>query len=394
MSSEDIKNDPCVKDFVRSRTLRKTTQDAYLRRIRKYCNFIGKTPIELIEEAEKEEEDGIKPRKRKIRGYILDYVEHLENKDLAQLSIKTDLETINTFYHSFDIDTPKVKRKPANMTNLTWEAIPETKHLKEAQKYASVRQKAIMLLMFSSGMGLSEVRYLDYSHFIDAMEEYLNLDEDDLINVKKVVRQIRDCKNPIGTWRIERFKTGMPYITFNSPESTNAILDYLLHRGKKNKQVKNLSDPLFASHFNLRMSKTAYLGVFQRLNDSCNFGWAKGRKKRFLTSHGLRKLFTTTLYNHGVDKLAVDWFLGHRINPVTEAYFKSNVKDLKMRYMNVVDRLTLSEVKVKNVTTKEYDQLLKELRQKGEEYRKLEKRLEILEQFLGDKGVQSELNKR
>ena len=106
------------------------------------------------------------------------------------------------------------------------------------------------------------------------------------------------------------------------------------------------------SHFNNRISKSSFLGAFQRINDKSNFGMAKNRKRRFLTSHTLRKLFTTTLYNHGVDKLAVDWFLGHRINPVTEAYFKSNVKDLKTRYIGVVQHLTLSGVN-KTVTTKD-----------------------------------------
>jgi hypothetical protein len=38
-----------------------------MHRITRYCNFLGNTPTELIEEAEVEQDSAIKTRKRRIK---------------------------------------------------------------------------------------------------------------------------------------------------------------------------------------------------------------------------------------------------------------------------------------------------------------------------------------
>jgi len=53
-SVDHIKNDHCIKDFIRSREIRTSTINEYARRIRDYPNYVGKGPSELIEEAESE----------------------------------------------------------------------------------------------------------------------------------------------------------------------------------------------------------------------------------------------------------------------------------------------------------------------------------------------------
>lgn len=65
---------------------------------------------------------------------------------------------------------------------------------------------------------------------------------------------------------------------------------------------------------------------------------------------------------------AVDWMLGHRINPITEAYFKNDPVKLKSQYMTAVDRLTLEKIKIKTLHTKAYEHLLEKLKKKEEEY--------------------------
>ncbi|NMC34966.1 MAG: hypothetical protein GYA36_21305, partial [Veillonellaceae bacterium] len=96
----------------------------------------------------------------------------------------------------------------------------------------------------------------------------------------------------------------------------------------------------------------------------------------------------------GVDQLAVDWMLGHKINPVTEAYFKNDPQTLKAKYIDAYENLTLEKVIIKDATTKQYDDLLEKLKNKEDDYDRLEKRMELVENFLADKGVRKELDKR
>jgi hypothetical protein len=43
-----------------------------------YCNFIEKTPTELIDEAEKEEDLQIRMRNRSVKKYLLDFKDYME----------------------------------------------------------------------------------------------------------------------------------------------------------------------------------------------------------------------------------------------------------------------------------------------------------------------------
>lgn len=399
MNMEDtieIYSDPAFKDFIRSRGIKKKTVRIYESRIRYYCKFVGKSPTELVDEAEKEQDQGIKLRKRKVKIYVLDFIDHLKSIGRSSNTIKSYIETIKAFYNEYDIDIPKLKGNFSKKgENKTFETLPTKAHIRQVIDICSLRDKAIVLLHFSSGMGASEIRHLSYSDFFNAIKEEIGLEDSEIFNFTTINEKIKNKKDAIGTWKINRYKTGMPYITFNSPESNKAIINYILDRERNNKHIKDQDDKLFTTATGLTISDAAHSLLFRRLNQRAGLGY-RSEHRNFFTSHMLRKLFTSTLYKVGVDKLAIDWMLGHKIDPITESYFKADVKSLKQQYLKVIADLTLEKVRVKTVptTTQEYDQLRKELIRKDDDYQNLENRLKILEEFLSDKCVLDELNKR
>jgi hypothetical protein len=62
----DIKNDLTFKRFIQNREIKPNTQKRYYENIKNYCEFIGKTPTELINEADMEEDNSIKMRSKNI----------------------------------------------------------------------------------------------------------------------------------------------------------------------------------------------------------------------------------------------------------------------------------------------------------------------------------------
>ncbi|NMC67325.1 MAG: hypothetical protein GYA61_03770 [Spirochaetales bacterium] len=131
----------------------------------------------------------------------------------------------------------------------------------------------------------------------------------------------------------------------------------------------------------------------------------RSKKRYFFTSHMLRKLFTTTLYKAKVDELPINWMLGHKINPITESYFKADIKSLKQHYLKALNELSLEKIKVKTVTTREYDYIINDSKNKDEKIATLEKKLEEmsernklidekLNKILTNETVLKELNKR
>ena len=165
---------------------------------------------------------------------------------------------------------------------------------------AGLRDRAILYLQYSSGMGASEVRNLTYHQFLDSITEYIDLTSNDPLDISNISKQIKNQDILIGTWKVVRFKTGLPHITFSSTQSTRAIIDYLSSRIRLNKNIKSLEDPLFVNQYNKILKSNTFTRIYERLNHRAGLG-RRNLKRNFLTSHMLRKLFATTLYEQGME---------------------------------------------------------------------------------------------
>ena len=64
----------------------------------------------MIEEADEEQDKGIKLRERKVKEYILDYIDAEKDNGKASSNMKSYLETIRALYYENDIDLPKTKK--------------------------------------------------------------------------------------------------------------------------------------------------------------------------------------------------------------------------------------------------------------------------------------------
>ena len=400
MIREDIIKDTHFQDFLNSRQVRKSTKEQYISRIFKYCIFLDKTPSELIEEAEDEEEKKIRMKNRHIKKYLNDFLHHLIDKKKSPSYIRDFLITVRSFYSEFEVEIPKIRLKHENTKRMiTTDDIVGKKHILRALEHCNLKYKSIILLMSSSGMGKAEIIHLTYNDFLNAISEYykpsINEQFDIYLLAEKIREQITDM---IPTWQIKRHKTNMPFITFSSPESTQSVIYYLLERMKKNKPITNLDDPLFEANGH-QVDSNSFSIYFLGINDKCDYGFVGYH--RFFTSHKLRKYFASTLNKNNVPEISTQWMLGHSIDRVTDAYFKLDINALKEQYKRVVKDLSIEKVITREITTKEYDNILEELRKEREirdeenkttdkEMAEMSKRVKLLEQLLSDEEYAKE----
>jgi len=329
----NIEEDPTFIEYISNQHVKENTKYAYKFRLQGYCNYTKLTPTQLIEEAENEEEERIRMKNRKIKQRINGFIKYIIDEKKSPNYVNTSITTIKAFYNEFEIELPKIRCKFHDEKELlTTETIITKKHIKKVLKYANIKYKAIILLMMSSGMGSSEIRELKIQDLITAFK----LPENDLLDIDELLQK----RSEIGTWSIRRYKTGMPYITFNSPESTNAIIDYLEDKSEKYEIRKE--NYLF-DHHGKKMKTRGFTTYFARLNDTCGFGYL-GRQ-RFFRSHGLRKYFASTLKNNGMDAVDAEWLLGHELPKVTNAYIKPDIYRLKKDYMDILPELCLEDMK-------------------------------------------------
>ena len=107
--SKKIVDDPLFKEYVKYRNLKSETIRSYTRKITIYSTLKKINPTQLIEEAETDEDKGIRKRLRRIKGHLTDLQEHLIANDYSPQKIEDIITTIRGFYAYYEIELPKRK---------------------------------------------------------------------------------------------------------------------------------------------------------------------------------------------------------------------------------------------------------------------------------------------
>jgi integrase len=346
-----IDNDQLFKEFL-DRGIKESTQIRYKSILQHYTDSTGLTPTELIEEAENEEDQAIRLRKRKIKKHLETHLQYLQDKDFSPKYIQISMTCIRTFYYFFDLQLPRVKITTNKEPAITTDDIPSREEIRRALTEANAKFEAIIVLQISSGMGLSEVLSLQIKDLLKGCKLTPN-SIDQLAEI--------DRENTIIEWTVTRKKTGQTYWTFSTPEATGRIMDYLdkhppdslethIFRGEKGK------------YKDMKLQDVSMLQYFIWLNDKCGFGKV-GRQRKF-RSHALRKYFANTLESHNCPHLAIRMMMGHKTgDKTTSAYFLPDQERLLKEYKKVMEHLTIYEkLKVYDNTeeiVKEQDEKIK-----------------------------------
>lgn len=124
-----------------------------------YAEFTGMSPDELLDEAEKEEQDRIPMRKRAIKSRLMDFRDYLEARGIAPMSVKSRMSAIQSFYKSNDIQVPALPRSDKKTKPLEQhKAIPSKEDIREILAICDPMERAILLTGLSSNRTLKRAR--------------------------------------------------------------------------------------------------------------------------------------------------------------------------------------------------------------------------------------------
>ena len=374
---EDILNDLVVKNFLNNRKTGNNSNIQYVSRIKSYCDFIGKTPTELIDESLNEQDNGINFDDRIIKKYLHDFFDKLLENGKSVNTIKAHYETINGLYKDNNIEVPNIKNNFKIKDRKTvLEKLPTKDHIRKALKYSNLRDKAIILLQFSSGMSGGAIRNLTYGQFYNAIDEYIKFQGKEVFNIDRIYNHLKNRDDIIGIWNLVHINSGINYLTCNSSESNKAMIDYLIERNNI-KPITSFDEPLFIANGN-KIEEHTFSSIYSRINQRANLG-LRNEKRNFLTSKIPRKMFHEALLNSGADYLAVELMMGYNIDNIRLNYYRSNPDALKMEYLKGIKNITLEQVKIEIITTEGYDDILQDLKREKEIRKEMEYRIKKLE---------------
>lgn len=366
-----IMNDPKIIRFAKKRKYKKRSWLLLIGRFLYFNKATGLLPSEAIDEAGDEEDAGIPMRRSKLVQHLEDFDDFLD-ENYSQNTRQHSMNTVRSFYRRYRITLPEAERlvNDEEKIVLTVQDLPNMDDVRKVLPITNVRDKAIILMGLSAGLGRAEIINLKLQDFVDAINRK-NVDHEVTLESLPELYETKPewikKSNPL-IWYVKRIKTSKFYFTFGTIESFESILDYLQHYPPK--RLKE-DTPLFRTMTtNKKISYTRFNHIYNEYNYKCKFGIAKDGKTYF-RSHNIRKLCGNQLKKKlGYDN--ADKILGHADRNRTRGdYLKADIEelyDLYFEYMNLVT--TLENVQVFTSDKKEIDKIKKEQAIKDEKYEK------------------------
>ena len=186
-----------LEEICLTRNLSKNTIRNYKQSIKSYTQSQGLTLKELLEEAEAEEEKGIRLKHRNVKKRLIIFQNYLLNeKGLSKSTIKKQVNIIRYIYNHFEIELPKIpklnEKHVRDYEPIYYDDLPTKELIQEALKISKPNMKAVILFIVSSGCAREETLSLSLQDFIDSTNEYHNS-----TNIYDVLEELKHQENII-----------------------------------------------------------------------------------------------------------------------------------------------------------------------------------------------------
>lgn len=331
---------------------RKSTKYGYRTAFRAYHRFTGKSASELIDEAIEDAKKDPREKTDIVLKRLVEFYNWMKNeypqksrgkgpkrivgKGSTDKRANVTVNSIRSFYATFGITLrmkgrhalprPRVKNKRMKI------AADQVKILVDHAR--TPRDRAIILTLFQGGMDVSTLCSLKYGDISEALKK------DD---------------HPL---KLELFrrKSGTEYYTFLGKDAVEAVKVYLADMKSRGRRFRH-DTPLFVKErgtsgltTNLVQNMMRTVALKSGLIDDEN----NGKAFNPLGPHALRESFGSIMINNGVPDTIVDFWLGHTIGEMAEAYKGVQFESLKSIYLEREKLISISKSKadVKEIEAK------------------------------------------
>ena len=294
-----------------------------------FCERLKLSPDQLIADC-LDEDDKIREEKIKhITGRIVKIVERDRARGLAVSSSKVMLSYLESFFRYNGLDVkfknwvnfPRIRRWYAS------ESPRKEDVVKMIDLAPTLRDKAIIAMLATSGLRIGTLLRLKYKHVMEDFE------------ANRIPCMIRvDVDITKGKYA--------PYITFMNEEAVYYLKLYLEQRRRGTDKIlpENINSEswLFVTYENppKPLSYSSFAAIFAKI---CRLMNVDKRGVRYKYSvHSLRKFFKTQLISKGVEEAFVEYWMGH----VRDTYTQIRTLDidfLRNKYLSANLRIRESK---------------------------------------------------
>lgn len=297
------------------KTVSERTKPLYLNALRRFCEFSGKAPSELISMRDNELKNDDHNNRTGIRDLVLDFRTYLGKEGYAHKTINAMDGAIRGFFTANlgKVGMVNVKNYRDAQVAMKKDLIPTLEELKKILDVSNLEEKFRVIFLAQTGMRISDALSLNVGNIQREL---------DLGNVSMAIEYLPEK---------EKETVGIR-LTFLASDGVKILKDYLEWRKKQGENITPES-PLFASRTHRgqsALSKEKYNKMLKSIakRAGLNGDWKYG----MLRAHSLRKFFVIQLTNHGVEDKIVNFFIGHKIPEVDRVYWSRRIEDLRKIY--------------------------------------------------------------
>jgi integrase len=347
----------------------KKTRESYRPAFRKFLTFykakygkdvgISHFLDRIFAEFKKDQRD----QKRIAETELTEFVDDLLKQDLSNNTIRLYFAAVQNFLKykhvvvsmSFIGNIPPPTEKKTNGKH-EWH-IEQIKEFVDAA--TTFRDKALIMCMFQSGLGVNEICNLDYGDVQDELEAGI------LPICMKLVRQ----------------KTNVEFKTFFGRDAVKYLKLYLETRGELKPE-----DPLFTKQRvrggEARLNTATIEQAFSEIAKDLDFIKQNGGYNP-ARPHSLRAAFNSRLINK-IDKDLREFWMGHAVGGVSRAYLAMPTDEMRKLYISAeeflkIERSSREEMdetaKSKDMATMMLEGKVKELEQRVKMHEKIFKQM-------------------
>ena len=325
------------------------TKIVYLGALNIYCEWRKMDPKELIDEIE---QDRNKSRREQgeVEYKLKEFYEWLSREKEKEVGVKKKktgekgvspkrvhviISAVRSFYRAngFPILNLKLPKAPALKRNHKLQIRAE--HVRKLVEHApTLRDKAIILMLFQSGMDVSTLCSLNYGD---------------------IARGLENNEEPLAI-RVVRKKAGIEYVTFIGRDAINALKAYLNKRRQKKGKIE-WNEPLFVKERE-RNGETRINRVLidKMLRETAILSGLVSREElenadmNPIRPHALRTAFATIMKLQGVNNEIVEYWMGHTL-PYEATYLIPTIEEMRKIYKEHEEALSIypSEESIKAI---------------------------------------------
>ncbi|MGD0070883.1 MAG: tyrosine-type recombinase/integrase [Candidatus Bathyarchaeia archaeon] len=315
---------------------------------RGYAQYTGKTASQLIDEAIEDFKRDPRERQDIVLKQLVGFYQWLRKDYVRKKTVGKNGKTVDSgkgtsgrsaimrvnvirsFYATYDI-TVRMKGKnklpKAKIENKRIVFKPEDvwKVKVLVDNARTLRDRAIVLCHFQGGMDVATLCSLNYEEVAEGLaknEEPLKIE-------------------------VARVKTGVEFYTFIGKDAIEALKAYLADMRSRGVKFDNKT-PLFLQEKGKERIRTHNIQTMLKdLVVRSGFVTEENNGNSFnpLGTHSLRESFGSLMINSGVPDTIVDFWLGHEIGEMAEAYKTVQFQSLRKMYMEREHLISISNPK-------------------------------------------------